>query len=68
MFVFVVIIELHIAYCKEYSIPGVDTLFVFWKSYFWAPNEKVPYTRFVGLAFISKLTRETFLMTIKMSE
>ena len=53
---------------KEFSIPGVDTLFVFWKSYFWAPNEKVPYTRFVGFAFISKLTRETFLIAMKISE
>ena len=53
---------------KEFSIPGVDTLFVFWKSYFWAPNEKVSYTRFVGLAIISKLTRETFLIAMKISE
>ena len=53
---------------KEVSIPGVETLFTFWKSYFWASNEKVPNTTFVGLASISKFTRETFLIAIKIGE
>ena len=46
----------------------METLFTFWKSYFWAPNEKVPNTTFVGLAYISKFTREIVLIAIKISE
>ena len=47
---------------------GKESFGTFWKSYFWASDEKVLYTTFVGLASSSKLTRETFLIGIKMSE